>query len=103
MAKAIRQKVRRWELQLKSDKDIVDLSRMFNPVVRGWINYYGKFYKSVMYATLRHLNNALICWVRRKYKKLKNHKKAERWLGKVARNKPEYFAHWKMGILPSIE
>jgi len=42
-------------------------------------------------------------WVRRKYKKLKNHKKVERWLGKVARNKPEYFAHWKMGILPAIE
>lgn len=102
-AKAIRQKVRRWELQLKSDKEIVDLSRMFNPVIRGWINYYGNFYKSAMYPTLRHLNNALICWVRRKYKKLKSYKKAERWLGKVARNKPEYFAHWKMGILPSIE
>ena len=102
-AKAIRQKVRRWELQLKSDKEIEDLSRMFNPVIRGWINYYGNFYKSAMYPTLRHLNNALICWVRRKYKKLKSYKKAERWLGKVARNKPEYFAHWKMGILPSIE
>lgn len=102
-AKAMRQKVRRWELQLKSDKGILDLSKMFNPVIRGWINYYGKFYKSAMYPTLRHLNNALICWARRKYKKLRSYKKAERWLGKVARNKPEYFAHWKMGILPSIE
>lgn len=103
-AKAIRQKVRRWELQLKSNKEITDLSKMFNPVIRGWINYYGKFYKSAMYPTLRHLNNALICWARKKYKKLKrSHKNAERWLGKVARTKPEYFAHWKMGILPSVE
>ena len=36
--KAIRQTVRSWRLQLKSDKSIEDLARMFGPEIRGWIN-----------------------------------------------------------------
>lgn len=64
--KSIRQKVRSWKLQLKAEKDIKDLSNMFNPVIQGWINYYGKFYKSEMYSALRHVNKALIMWARKK-------------------------------------
>jgi RNA-directed DNA polymerase len=43
-AKAIRQRVRDWKLPLRSDKDLEDLARMFNAVIRGWVNYYGAFY-----------------------------------------------------------
>ena len=49
--KAIRQAVRRWGLQTRSDKALDDLARMFNPYIRGWINYYSHFYKSAMYPT----------------------------------------------------
>jgi uncharacterized protein YjiS (DUF1127 family) len=35
--KAIRQAVRRWSLQRRSDKELDDLSRMFNPYIRDWI------------------------------------------------------------------
>ena len=52
----MRQKSRRWNLQLRSDKSLEDLSRIFSPIIRGWINYYGSFYKSALYPTLRHLN-----------------------------------------------
>ncbi|MFJ8067210.1 group II intron reverse transcriptase/maturase [Psychrobacillus sp. NPDC096426] len=67
--KSIRQKVRGWKLQLKANKELFDLSMMFNSAVQGWINYYGKFYKSEMYSSLRHINKALIMWARKKYKK----------------------------------
>jgi hypothetical protein len=51
---------------------------------------------------LRHLNRALVHWVRRKYKKLARHRRrAEYWLGRLARREPRLFAHWQMGILPS--
>ncbi|MGM0984996.1 MAG: group II intron maturase-specific domain-containing protein [Pseudomonadota bacterium] len=51
--KAIRQTVRRWNLQLRSDKSLRDLANMFNAWIRGWIQYYGAFYKSALYPMLR--------------------------------------------------
>lgn len=102
-SKEMRQTIRGWRMQLKSDVGIDDLSRMFNPVIRGWINYYGCFYKSQLYAVLRHMNRALMNWARRKYKKLARHKRrASSWLGRLAGNRPELFAHWQMGILPTV-
>jgi RNA-directed DNA polymerase len=101
-SKAMRQTIRGWRLHLKPDKSLEDISRMFNPVLRGWINYYGRFYKSALYPALRHMNRALVYWARRKYKRLKRHRRrAEHWLGKIAKREPQLFAHWKMGILPA--
>ena len=62
--KAMRQTIRGWRMHLKPDKSIEDLSRMFNPVIRGWINYYGRFYKSELYPVLRHMDKALTKWGR---------------------------------------
>lgn len=102
-SKAMRHEIRNWRIQLKSDKSIEDISRMFNSVIRGWINYYGRFYKSALYPVLRHMNRALIQWARRKYKRLSRHRRrAEQWLGRLARREPQLFAHWQMGILPSV-
>jgi RNA-directed DNA polymerase len=102
--KSIQQKVRDWKLQLKADKELIDLSNMFNSVIQGWINYYGKFYKSEMYSSLRHINKALIMWARRKYKKLSRHKKrAEHFLGRISKQNPKLFKHWDIGIKPTAE
>ena len=100
--KAMQKTIRGWRMHLKPDKTIEDLSRMFNPIIRGWINYYGRFYKSELYAVLRHMDRALIRWVRRKYKKLSRHqRRATYWLGRIARREPKLFAHWQMGIYPT--
>ena len=100
--KAMRQTIRGWRMHLKPDVGIDDLSRMFNASIRGWINYYGHFYKSQLYPVLRHMNDALVMWARRKYKKLTRHKiRAIRWLGRLAKNLSKLFAHWQLGILPA--
>lgn len=99
--KRIRKEVNNWKLQLKCDKEIKDLSNMFNLKIQGWINYYTHFYKSEMYGVLRYVNRCLIKWVRRKYKRYKHQRRAERWLGTVANRDPKLFAHWKLGILPT--
>ena len=100
--KAMRQVIRGWRIHLKPDKELIDISRMFNPVIRGWINYYGCFYKSGLYPVLHKLNRAIIHWARRKYKRLARHRRrAEYWLGRIARREPQLFAHWQMGILPT--
>ena len=54
--KSIRQTVRHWALHQRSDKTLDDLARMFNSHIRGWINYYGRYYKSALYPTLRHID-----------------------------------------------
>lgn len=101
--KSIRIQVRSWKLQLKVDKDLWDISDMFNKKIQGWINYYTHFYKTEMYAVLRYINNALVKWVRRKYKKRKHRRRAEYWLGSIAKRDRNLFAHWKIGILPTAE
>jgi RNA-directed DNA polymerase len=100
--KAMRQKAWKWKMHLRSDKSLEDLSRMFSPVIRGWINYYGKFYKSALYTTLQQLNRTLVRWAMRKFKKLKGHRRrAEYWLGNVARRQPQLFPHWQLGVKPT--
>jgi RNA-directed DNA polymerase len=102
--KAMRQEIRHWRLQLKTDLTLKDLSLMYNPVVRGWTNYYGSFCKSEMYTVYRHFNQALVRWVVRKYRKLAiNKRRRNNWLNRIARQEPELFVHWKMGIVPGTE
>jgi RNA-directed DNA polymerase len=101
-AKEMRQTIHDWRMHLKPDKSLEDLARMSNPVLRGWLNYYGCFYKSALYPTLRHMNRALVHWVRRKFKRFNRHRRrAEYWLGRVARREPKLFAHWHIGIKPA--
>jgi len=100
--RVMRQKARRWHLPLRSDYSLEDLSRIFSPIIRGWINYYGSFYKSAMYPTLLHLNKILVRWARRKFKRLRGHlTKAVYWLGRIAQRQPQLFPHWQMGLKPT--
>jgi RNA-directed DNA polymerase len=97
-AKAIRDTFRRWKLPQRSDKAIEDLSRMFNPIIRGWLQYYGRYYRSALYPTMRELDRDLALWAKRKYKKLRrHHRRAAHWIARISRRAPELFAHWQMG------
>ncbi len=98
-AKALRQEIRSWRLQLKSDKSLEDLSRMFSPVVAGWVHYYCRFYASAFNAVARHINRAIVRWSMRKFKKLRGHKsRAIRWVERIAQQRPHLFAHWRAGF-----
>lgn len=90
-----RRELRRWHLHTRSDKSLEDLSRMFNPVLRGWVNYYSRFDKSALYPTFQHLDRLLVRWAMRKYKRLRGHqRRAAHWLRRIARGQPNLFAHW---------
>ena len=102
-AKAIRAQIRNWKLaSTRNNQRLEDLAEVVNPVVRGWMNYYGRFYRSKCVQVLRHLNEVLAAWVRWKYRH--RYKRRERasmhWLGRIARREPALFAHWQFGILP---
>jgi RNA-directed DNA polymerase len=97
--KAMREAIRGWKLPQRSDKALEDLSRMFNPIVRGWLQYYGRFYRSALYVPMRQLDRALARWASRKYKKLRGHlRRATHWIARISRREPSLFAHWQMGV-----
>ena len=93
--KAIRQTVRQWELHRRSDKSLEDLARGVNPIIQGWVNYYGHFYKSILVSTLYRIDASLIRWACNKYRRLhRRPKRARDWLARVVRENPRLFAHW---------
>jgi RNA-directed DNA polymerase len=95
--KSICDAMRRWKLHRRSDKSLDELAQRINPVLRGWINYYGHFYKSALYRTFQHLNNTLARWASRKYKRLRGHKRrAFLWIQYRRHRQPRLFAHWQL-------
>ena len=101
-AKAKRQEIRNWKLHRRSDKTLKDLAREVNPIVQGWINYYGRFYKSMLAPLLRRIDEYLVRWAMRKYKRLRRRRtRAWGWLASVAGREPNLFAHWRMGVRPT--
>jgi RNA-directed DNA polymerase len=99
--KEIGREIRSWHLLRRSDKSLGDLARIINPIVQGWISFYGRFYKSMLFLVLRRINDRLVRWAMRKYKRLRGHYgQAVKWLASVARREPRLFAHWRAGVLP---
>jgi len=101
-AKAIRATIREWRMaSTRNNQHLEDLARLVNPAVRGWMNYYGRFYRSKCVQVLRHLNEALAAWARRKYRRFWRRERASvHWLGRIARRDRTLFAHWELGVLP---
>ena len=100
--KEMRQQSRRWNLHLRSELSLEEISRITSPIIRGWINYYARFYKSALYPTLRHLNDILVRWAMRKFKRLRFHlTQAVYWLGGIAKRQPQLFPHWQFGARPT--
>jgi RNA-directed DNA polymerase len=99
-AQAIVAEMRRWQIQRKSDKSLGDLSRIYNRKIRGWINYYGRYYKSALYPVFQRLNRRLVRWVQKKYKRYRHQRRATLWLRELARKQPRWFAHWELGAYP---
>ena len=71
---------------------------MFNPIIRGWLQYYGRFYRSALDPVVRALNRDLALWAMRKYKKLRRHlRRATHWIDRISRRAPRLFALWQLG------
>ena len=90
-----------WRLHRRTGLSFAELAKMINPVVAGWMQYYGRFYRTECVLTLQHLNEALAVWARRKYKRFRYRKRASRqWLRQVADRDPKLFALWQLGVKP---
>ena len=95
--KAISWTIRRWTLHLHNDKSLEDLAAFANPHIRGWINYFGNFYRTKLRPTLKRIDLYVIRWARRKFKRLRRKTKGARdWLDRLRRANAKLFAHWQL-------
>jgi RNA-directed DNA polymerase len=93
--------IRSWHLQLKSDKQIAELSKAVNPILRGWKNYFCRYNASAMSPVWQHVNFYLTRWLMRKYQKLAGRlKRTIKVLERIARATPSAFVHWEAGFIP---
>jgi len=102
-AKSARQTMRNWKIPNRTDLTLEEIAEFCNPVLTGWVSYYGTFYKSALYNLYSHLTHKLVIWVMRKYKRFRGrYRSALQWLARVARTNPKLFIHWKRGIFPAV-
>jgi len=100
-ARKIRDTIREWRLSRRVGSSLEEFARLVNPVIRGWIQYYGRFYKSALNPLFDHLNRVLGRWAMRKYKRFRRHKgRATNWLKSLSVREPNLFEHWSFGVRP---
>jgi RNA-directed DNA polymerase len=88
--------IKSWKLSRQTPASIGELASRYNPILRGWLNYYGHFYKSALLRVFNRFEAALVRWARQKYKKLLRHEgRSYLWLWRVARRQPQLFVHWR--------
>ena len=95
----MRSKTREHKFYRRTDMNLEDIERQFNPILRGWIEYYGCYRRSALYPVFRHFNKTLVAWARYKYKKLRGIKSAVKLLENIAKRDPQLFAHWRKGMV----
>jgi RNA-directed DNA polymerase len=101
--KSMRQMTRKRNLRNRTDLSLTAISRMYNPVLRGWVEYYGKYTPSAMQPVWRHFNTTLVAWAMRKYRRLDGHKiRAGKFIERIAVRQPHLFIHWQRGTAGSF-
>jgi RNA-directed DNA polymerase len=101
--KDMARRIRAWKLGRWTARSLQEIATMINPIVAGWINYYGQFYRSELNHFLgRQIDPFLVKWAMRKYKRFRRAVgRARRRLAEIASAYPGLFAHWKNGAMPT--
>src|SRR4029077_7529174 len=86
--------LRSWQLHHATTLTLEGLAQWINPIVRGWMNYYGRFYRSELYPLLMRINTYLVRWAGKKFKRLRGFNRAYHWWWKVVPANQDLFAHW---------
>lgn len=101
-AQGIRDQIREWRIHLRVNCSLEEIATYINPIVQGWINYYGAFYKTELRRPLKQLEARLIMWARRKYLSCRyGVKRARALIVRIAKEQPHLFVHWKFGVKES--
>src|SRR6202521_5018785 len=96
---AMRSAIRELNLRHQTQLSLDDIARQLNPLLRGWIEYYGRYAPSALYPLLRYVNQTLLAWAMRKFQRFADHKiRASQFLQKLSRDHAHLFVHWRLGM-----
>jgi RNA-directed DNA polymerase len=96
--KAMRSAIRELNIRHQTQLPLEEIARRLNPLLRGWIEYYGRYAPSALYPLLRYVNQTLVAWAMRKFKRFKDHKiQASQFLQRLAVERKVLFVHWAIG------
>jgi RNA-directed DNA polymerase len=94
--KATGARLRELRIHRRTNLTLDDLARWLNPIIAGWMNYYGRFYRTALDPLLRRVNTYLRRWAGKKYRRrLRAHRRFWRWWNGLLERQPNLFAHWK--------
>jgi len=97
--KAMRARIRKTRRRSRTELTLQEIAAQLNPVLSGWLAYYGRYYRPALYAVWRHINKTLVRWAMRKYKSLRFSKtRAIAFLERCMRQSPGLFVHWREGM-----
>lgn len=100
-AQKIRDEIKAWRLYRLQQFKLPWIARMKNPIIAGWVNYYGKFGRTEFRKVMDYLNITLARWARKKFKGLKlGRTRSIHWLASVAKDNTALFYHWRQGFIP---
>lgn len=98
--KAMRSKIRELDIRKRVELSLEQIGQICNPLLRGWIQYYGRFYPSALLPMYRHFNLTLVDWAMRKYRRCRDRKtRAGQFLETIAKKNPALFVHWNNGTV----
>ena len=98
--KAIADKLESSMIGSRSFKSIVGIAQKLNPMIRGWVNYYGRFRGYELSKVFRLLEIRLVRWARKRYKRYRTSLKCTyTWLATVRKQFPHLFYHWQVDYL----
>jgi RNA-directed DNA polymerase len=101
--KSMQETIRDLDIRRRTHVSMADIARQLNPLLRGWITYYGRYTRSALSPLLRYVNQTLRAWLMRKFKRFKGHKtKAGQLIERLSRESSDLFAHWKIGLRGSL-
>lgn len=90
------ERLRGMNIARATQKDLCQLAKWVNPIVRGWKTYYGKFYPEILSRALVRIDLRLGLWACNKYKRLRGHKRRSwNWLKQIRGKYPDLFMHWE--------
>ena len=97
--KSMRETIRSSNLRNRTHMNMSEIAEWFNPILQGWLNYYGKYTRSSLYVIWRHFNLTLVSWSKRKYKSLRNSKdRSFKFISRIAKENSDLFIHWRIGM-----
>jgi RNA-directed DNA polymerase len=95
--KSMRSKIRDLNIRRRTQVSLADIALEINPLIRGWFGYYGRYAPSALKPMVLYVNQTLLAWATRKFRRFKGHKiRASLYLQRLVKDRASLFVHWQV-------